>query len=248
MERAVLEKAVAGTAAISGVHDKASLFEAVDGVCKQLGFDVFLLSCHKRNRQEMVMDSTFTSISQGFLADYERLDWFDSDMNIGRVMDVAEGFFWDSSTDRDPDGRKQSFIDYLYANEMCTGLMVPLTRRPGTASAFSLIANTGQRFGSGVIEAARIVGNAALLKAEMLGLSDAVSSDAARATTLLSDMQKEVLSWIAEGKSNTDIATIMDINERAVRYHVSEILRKLGVATRMQAASYRVSAEYERNH
>ena len=183
------------------------------------------------------MNSTFTTIPQDFLADYERLDWFDSDMNIGRVFDVDHGFYWDSSTDRDADGRKQSFIDYLYANKMCSGLMAPLNHRPGTVSVFSLIANSNQTFGRGVADAAKIIGNAALAKAEMLGLCENVSPDEACAMNELSGIQRAILGWIAEGKSNLDIGTIMGLNVRAVRYHVSEVLRKLRVATRAQAAA-----------
>ena len=54
----------------------------------------------------------------------------------------------------------------------------------------------------------------------------------------LTEKQIEIVRWIREGKSNTDIATIMNLPVRTVRYHVSEIIRKLGVATRAQAASF----------
>lgn len=237
MESAVLKKAVAATSAIYKADDRDALFGAIDTVCNSLGFDNFLLGCHKMTRQELVMDSTFTTISDAFLDDYERLDWFDSDMNIGRVFDVEHGFFWDSSTDRDTDGRKQSFIDYLYANDMCAGLMAPLSHRPGTASVFSLIAKSKQTFDPGIANAAKIIGNAALTKSEMLGLCPAISPDEVNAKNALSALQHDILGWVAEGKSNLDIGTIMDLKERVVRYHVSEVLRKLGVATRAQAAA-----------
>jgi DNA-binding CsgD family transcriptional regulator len=54
----------------------------------------------------------------------------------------------------------------------------------------------------------------------------------------LTDKQIEVVRWIRAGKSNTDIATIMNLPVRTIRYHVSEIIRKLGVATRAQAAGF----------
>jgi LuxR family transcriptional regulator len=91
----------------------------------------------------------------------------------------------------------------------------------------------------GTAEAANVIGNAALAKAEMLGLCDAISADEAAAARSLSQAQSEILNWIAEGKSNTDIGTIMDMSERTVRYHVSVILQKLGVASRAQAAAIR---------
>jgi len=53
----------------------------------------------------------------------------------------------------------------------------------------------------------------------------------------LSRRQAEVLSWIAEGKTNDEIATILGMSERTVEKHVEHILRKLGVETRTAAAA-----------
>jgi len=186
------------------------------------------------------MESTFTTLPRDFLNDYERLDWFDSDMYIGRVFESDQNFFWDSSEDQDEDIQKQSFIDYLQASKMLTGVRASLGHRPGT---FSLIRTTPRKgnYEQEMIDAAAVVGNAALVKAEMIGLCPEIGSDEAAASRTLSGVQSEVLNWIAEGKSNPDIATIMNLNERTVRYHVSEILRKLGVASRMQAAAIRRS-------
>jgi LuxR family transcriptional regulator len=97
------------------------------------------------------------------------------------------------------------------------------------------LSNAGAR----IYLAAKALGTAAMGKAEILGLCPEVSVDEALAMRSLSPLQQEILNWIAEGKSNLDIATIMNLGERAVRYHVPEILRKLGVATRMQAAAIR---------
>lgn len=64
----------------------------------------------------------------------------------------------------------------------------------------------------------------------------------------LSASQSAILDWIAEGKSNLDIGAIMGMTERTVRYHVSEILRKLDVASRTQAARVRHSASFDQRH
>lgn len=42
----------------------------------------------------------------------------------------------------------------------------------------------------------------------------------------------EVLLWVAQGKTNSDIATILGITESTVKKHVQEIFDKLGVETR----------------
>jgi len=45
----------------------------------------------------------------------------------------------------------------------------------------------------------------------------------------------EVLLWVAQGKTNADIATILGISEWTVKKHVLEIFDKLNVETRTAA-------------
>jgi DNA-binding NarL/FixJ family response regulator len=45
----------------------------------------------------------------------------------------------------------------------------------------------------------------------------------------------EVLLWVAQGKTNSDIATILGISESTVKKHLLEIFDKLGVETRSAA-------------
>jgi len=52
----------------------------------------------------------------------------------------------------------------------------------------------------------------------------------------LSDRELEVLRLIVTGKCNHDISTILHISESTVKFHINNILGKLGVADRTQAA------------
>lgn len=54
----------------------------------------------------------------------------------------------------------------------------------------------------------------------------------------LSDREMEVLKLIAEGMSNHDIAGRLYVSEKTVKSHVSNILGKLHLADRTQAAVY----------
>jgi DNA-binding NarL/FixJ family response regulator len=52
----------------------------------------------------------------------------------------------------------------------------------------------------------------------------------------LTGREIEALTWVARGKSSADISVLMDVSERTVNFHISNVIRKLGVATRVQAA------------
>ncbi|MEO8804091.1 MAG: response regulator transcription factor [Rudaea sp.] len=54
----------------------------------------------------------------------------------------------------------------------------------------------------------------------------------------LSEREREVLAQMAEGLNNATIGTRLGISDKTVKTHVSNILGKLGVADRTQAAVY----------
>lgn len=52
----------------------------------------------------------------------------------------------------------------------------------------------------------------------------------------LSQRQLEVASWICQGKTNAEIATILGLSPRTVQKHVEHIFEKTGVGSRMALA------------
>lgn len=53
----------------------------------------------------------------------------------------------------------------------------------------------------------------------------------------LSAREQEVLALLTEGKSNADIAGVLVITERTVKFHVASLFNKLGVSNRTEAAT-----------
>jgi len=75
--------------------------------------------------------------------------------------------------------------------------------------------------------------SAALVRAR--GRADAVAG-----LDALTAREREVLAQIAEGRTNRQIARLLEMSEKTVKTHVSSVLAKLGVADRTQAALYAV--------
>lgn len=52
----------------------------------------------------------------------------------------------------------------------------------------------------------------------------------------LTPREAEVLLWVAQGKANADVATILGMSEKTVKIHLGHIFEKLSVETRTAAA------------
>ncbi|MBU1877404.1 MAG: LuxR C-terminal-related transcriptional regulator, partial [Chloroflexi bacterium] len=62
--------------------------------------------------------------------------------------------------------------------------------------------------------------------------------DRASAFADLTAQEMQILALVAEGQTNREIGNVLHLSEKTVRNYVSEILRKLELTSRAQAAAY----------
>ncbi len=63
----------------------------------------------------------------------------------------------------------------------------------------------------------------------------------------LSAREREVLTLLAGGASNKELARRLDLAESTIKIHIQHILRKLNLTSRVQAAVYAIEHGYARN-
>lgn len=57
------------------------------------------------------------------------------------------------------------------------------------------------------------------------------------APQILTPKQLEVLRWVGQGKSNWDISRILNVSANTIKFHMTEIFRKLDAVSRTQAVA-----------
>jgi ATP/maltotriose-dependent transcriptional regulator MalT len=65
-----------------------------------------------------------------------------------------------------------------------------------------------------------------------------MSTDSIPATAALSSREAQIMTLIAEGHSNGEIASTLTVAEKTVKNHVNRIYAKLGVESRRAAIAY----------
>jgi DNA-binding NarL/FixJ family response regulator len=70
------------------------------------------------------------------------------------------------------------------------------------------------------------------------------SIPAATTVTSLSSREAEIMTLIAEGHSNGEIAAALTVAEKTVKNHVNRIYAKLGVGNRRAAIAYWLETEH----
>lgn len=63
------------------------------------------------------------------------------------------------------------------------------------------------------------------------------SADKLKSAPTLSEREKEVLKWVALGKTTWETSVILGISERTVKFHVNNIMKKLNSVSRAHAVA-----------
>lgn len=228
----ITAKAVAD---ICNANDKIELKSVIHSAVQSLGFDSFNLGSEKTAKGQFMTDPTLTNWSYDDLVAYERNGWSERDPLLDYAASSGAPLHWTHATWQAQN--RFDYLEYVQSSGLVSGVTVPLLSKPDQISALTLLSWSAREHHKDVTQAAAILGMVATQRAAAIGLISGQTSVGSAKYRSLSPLQREILKWMAGGKTNTEIAVILGQTKRSIDYHVIEILKKLEVSTRTQAAA-----------
>lgn len=221
------ETAIGLVAALETAEDVSAVKAMLRGFAGPLGYDLSVLFSASAARDEVIARIYWV---EG--------DWFgdgtavDAETYIRRcpvnrhIVEVQNPFFWTKNAR----GSGELYgVVHVPRGRGVHGLQIPVFGPLGLEGAVSL---GGERIDASPQAriALTLVGRAGF--AAMRRLLDTAAE---APVTDLSGREREILSWVAAGRRQGEIAVSLGLSERTVENHLRRIRRRLGVATTAQA-------------
>ncbi len=222
---------------VKKLEREEELAEAITEIVGDFGFKYFALTHHVDLR------SASSAIR---IHNYPKgwADWFDEKAlgltdPVHRASNITSaGFSWSMLPNMIPLTRNdRRVLKLARAHGIGDGYTVP-AHVPGEAhGSCSFACVTGTRFSDEHLNALQLVGTFSFEAARQIR-----RKRVAKAPVRITDRQRDVVIWLASGRSDKEIARILGISEDTVGEHVRNVCRRYGVNRR---ASVAVSALFD---
>lgn len=209
--------------------------EAIETAFRDAGFDRVCIAIDKRDRTEFMEAPDINTFGDDFRSDYMESRMVTCDVVAIKATQMHQPFWYDVTEKSDLPGASR-FFGFLASHEIAGGLIVPLKSTRGLTSGVALSAAGLSGKNRNITAAGSALAHVAMIKLELIH-AGTLSAENVHELVALTAQQHDLLKWAAEGKSNTDIATITGLSRRGVDYHMGQIFKKLGVNSKAQAVA-----------
>ncbi|AMM83461.1 LuxR family transcriptional regulator [Martelella sp. AD-3] len=222
-------------ATIANAESLPDLEACLTKALNELGFISYNISLNRSDPLQFMERPLLTTWTTRDLDIYVNDGWFDRDPLMSHLKANTAPLFWKPGLwDGTP---RQDYSEYVRYQGIAGGATLPLFAAPGKFSAITLLTIDKSVHVPDTAHAISILTSVAT--ARMSAFTEGLPCQYnVHGFKQLSGLQVEILSWIAKGKTNSEIALIVGRTERAIAYHVSEILAKISVSSRAQAAAF----------
>lgn len=149
---------------------------------------------------------------------------------VSFAMESGRIFKWsDIGNLRSLGAENRAFLEELSRSEMTDGLALPTFGRHQRVGYFGI----GQVQSPDVLQDADLLKLHAVAQRAHLRLDE--FAEAEQPTPILSPREREILHWVARGKTNSDLATILGISAATVATHLQRVFTKLKTNDRVTA-------------
>lgn len=213
--------------AMEAAADAAGLFRVLSAAARELGFDY----CAYGMRMPLPLTQPATFMVNNYPAEwqarYAQQGYLENDPTVKHGMTSLLPLAWSESLFA---GARP-----LWEEARAYGLQVgwaQASRTPDGAAGLLTLARSHEPLSESELRRSEAT-MSWLAHAAHQGLSRMQRRDCP--TPVLSARETEVLRWMADGKTSSEAAAILDLSERTVNFHVANALVKLGAANKTAA-------------
>ncbi len=213
----------------------AELQVALERVCIELELPRFAYQAYRRSPGSAGEPYGLTTYPQTWVDRYidQRYDLLDP--VIGQAASSLVPFGW-SAEDRPKELTRpqRRFLDEACDFDLRTGITIPIHHGMGRATSLTLGAPEGSAAASAILENHQHLVHliAIYLHQNARRILDPTPK---QVRPHLSPREHACLTWTCKGKSIPEVADILEIGKRTVRFHLENAKEKLGVGTVQQA-------------
>ena len=216
------------------IDEEDLLFSRLLAFVHKVSADVvsYRVVSERLRRVKLEESIVYTCFPKSWTEAYKTLNYYDIDPIIQRTMRTREPFRWfEGDYLKDLAPAQLEYLEELKRHGLVDGIAVPIYGPQGTTAYFGI----GSTYGNLTLDevsvlqvqyACNTLHNRYL---EIRGELDRNVPD-------LSNREREILTWIARGKSNSVIADILGISQHTVDTLVRRCFQKLDVSDRISAS------------
>lgn len=214
----------------NAASDGQEVFDLLCAALADLGYDrvVYTLMTDHPSLFRMAGFGVMSSYPQDWMAYYDQQHFAAIDPVPQRAFVSNEGFFWDDLPQLQNLSKGQKRLLNMGAEAgLRDGVGIPIHGARGEVAGFGIASSTGLADG---------VHNRRRQDKNLLSILHGFATQFHLAYSrhkrpvhrpVLSAREKDVLSWVAEGKTDNEIAEILGISTATVRFHLRNVYAKL---------------------
>jgi DNA-binding CsgD family transcriptional regulator len=195
----------------------------------RLGIRYFAYSVIRSN-QAMV------TFPESWVQHYISSRYLDDDPIVGEALRRRQPFLWSEvGCPKTLSRRQWRVMEEARDAGLANGLVIPISRGGVDAAVLSVVPDNRDASGAAVLVKHRLLLELMAVHFDRQARSRLPEAKFIPGRSLLSPREREVLQWIARGKSTWEIAQILRISEKGIEFHVENAKRKLQVFGRTHA-------------